>query len=341
MRIGFLGAGLIATYHSKSLRFSGADVVWSGVFDPDAERARAFGVASGAPVCEAEEHVLDTCDAVYVCTWTGEHPRLVAMAAERGLPVFCEKPLATSLAAARDMAAGVAAAGVPNQVGLVLRSSPALLAMKALVADSNSGRVMAVVFRDDQYIPTQGMYRSSWRGDVAKAGAGTLLEHSIHDVDVLEWLIGPVAAVSALSAGFHGLEGIEDVAGVSFRFADGAIGSLMSVWHDVLARPSLRRLEVFCERAWFCVEGDWWGPLNFTRADGTSGTIEREALFELAPSPDGAHSGQGNPDGAFARAAAEGRRAAPDFQVAVRAHELVDAMYRSAAAGGTPVDVTT
>jgi predicted dehydrogenase len=196
-----------------------------------------------------------------------------------------------------------------------------------------------VVFRDDQYIPTQGMYRSSWRGDVTKAGAGTLLEHSIHDVDVLEWLIGPVESVAAQSAGFHGIDGIEDVVGASLRFEGGAIGSLTSVWHDVLARPSLRRLEVFCERAWFCVEGDWWGPLTFTKADGETGVLEREALFALAPSPDGEYSGQGNPDGAFVRAAATGAAATPDFAAAVRAHELVDAMYRSATADGAHIPI--
>ena len=38
--------------------------------------------------------MLDTCDAVYITTWTSEHPRLVAAAAERGLAIFCEKPLA-------------------------------------------------------------------------------------------------------------------------------------------------------------------------------------------------------------------------------------------------------
>jgi predicted dehydrogenase len=68
-----------------------------------------------------------------------------------------------------------------------------------------------------------------------------------------------------------------------------------------------------------------------------TGVLERDALFELAPSPDGEHSGQGNPDGAFVRAAATGAAATPDFAAAVRAHELVDAMYRSAAAGGAPV----
>jgi predicted dehydrogenase len=47
---------------------------------------------------------------------------------------------------------------------------------------------MNVVFRDDQYLPTQGVYASTWRADAALAGSGVLLEHSIHDLDLLEWL---------------------------------------------------------------------------------------------------------------------------------------------------------
>src|SRR5438093_1028495 len=103
VRVGFLGAGLIATYHSKSLHVARADVEWAGVFDPDPERAEDFARASGAPVCASEEAVLDGCDAVYVCTWTAEHRRLVEAAAARGRAVFCEKPLATDLAGARRM----------------------------------------------------------------------------------------------------------------------------------------------------------------------------------------------------------------------------------------------
>ena len=128
----------------------------AGVYDPDAERAARFAAASGSVVCASEDEVLDGCDAVYVCTWTSEHPRLVAAAVERGLAVFCEKPLATTLAAAEAMAAAVAGSGVTNQVGLILRRSPAFVWARHLVEAPEAGRVMAVVFRDDQYIPVQG-----------------------------------------------------------------------------------------------------------------------------------------------------------------------------------------
>lgn len=333
--MGFLGAGLIATYHSKSLRVSGADVVWAGVYDPDTARAERFAAASGATVCATEDEVLDGCDAVYVCTWTAEHPRLVAAAAARGVAVFCEKPLAVDLAGAEAMVAAVEAVGVINQVGLVLRHSPAFGVVKALAADPASGRPMNIVFRDDQYLPVQGMYDSTWRGDVRKAGGGTLLEHSIHDLDLLEWLLGPITTVAARSASFHGIDGIEDSVTVLLTFAGGAVGSLTSVWHDVLERPSLRRVELLSERAHVTLEGDWSGPVEWQARGHEPVRLDGEALQAEAARRGAA---LGNPDELFVTAVASGKPAWPSFADAHRAHVLADAVYRSAATAGSPID---
>jgi predicted dehydrogenase len=337
VRVGFLGAGLIAGYHATSLgraAAAGATFEWGGVYDPDGDRASRFASSHGATACRSEGEVLDGCDAVYVCTWTSEHRRLVSAAAERGLAVFCEKPLATDLAGARAMAAAVERAGVVNQVGLVLRRSPAFALARDLVRDPASGRPMAVVFRDDQYIPVQGLYASTWRGDPARAGAGTLIEHSIHDVDLLEHVVGPIATVSAQTSEFHGIAGIEDAVALSLGFADGAVGTLASVWHDMLDRPNMRRLEVICESAWVSLENDWAGPVRWSRPGEPERVVEGEALAAEA-----AARGlpTGNPDAAFVSAAAAGTPAWPDFATAARAHELVDAAYRSAASGGAAI----
>jgi len=337
VRIGFLGGGLIATYHGKSLRRSGAEAVIAAVYDADPERTAAFARASGAEPMASEEAVLDAVDAVYVCTWTSEHPRLVAAAVARGLPVFCEKPLATSLGAARTMAESVASAGVVNQVGLVLRSSPAFLELKFQIEDPRSGRIQAAVLRDDQFLPVQGMYGSTWRADPARAGAGTMLEHSIHDVDALEWLLGPAFSVTGRSSTFHGNPGIEDTVVVGMELADGAQVSLTSVWHQLLDRPSLRRLEVICEHAFFTIEHDVMGPVTWTRP-GAHGSLEGGELFSaVAERYDGRSPNQ---DAGFVAAVASGVRGPhPDFATALRAHEVVDGIYRSAAAGGAPIDV--
>src|SRR6478672_4458728 len=334
VRVGFLGAGLIATFHSKMLRVSGEDVAWAGDWDPDERRREAFARASGAESCASEEAVLDDCDAVYICTWTGEHPRLVAAACDRGLPVFCEKPLAVDLPTAIEMASTVNRAGVANQVGLILRYSPAFNLVKSLVEDPSAGRVMSVVFRDDQFIPVQGHYGSTWRGERDKAGSGALLEHSIHDLDIIEYCLGSVASVTARSANFHGLDGIEDSVAATLAFDNGALGVLTSVWHDILERPSLRRVEIFCERLYVGLEEDWSGPVWWTFAGEPDRALKGQDLEDECRTRGVL---LGNADGAFIQAVAKGEAAWPTFDDALRAHALADAIYRSADSGGDAV----
>ena len=254
--VGFLGAGLIAHHHARSLEAAAAGTAVVGVYDPAVERAVAFAERFGAEAVDDEAEVIERADAVYVCTWTSEHRRLVEAACARGRAVFCEKPLAPDLAGAEAMVAAVCGSGVTHQVGLVLRATPGFRLLRALVQDPAVGRVVSVVFRDDQQLPVGGYYGSDWRIDPARAGSGTLLEHSIHDVDILEWLVGPIARLSATSAAVHGHAGIEDTVAVSFALVGGGTGVLTSIWHDLPGRLSERRLEVFCERGRFWAEGN-------------------------------------------------------------------------------------
>jgi len=335
-RIGFLGAGLIAHFHALQLSGCGEAFTFAGVFDPDARRSASFGAGWGATACASEAEVLDTADAIYVCSWTSEHARLVGEAVSRRLPVFCEKPLAFDAAGAEAMADAVDGAGVPNQVGLVLRHSPAFGLLKHLVNDPAAGRVMSVTFRDDQYIPVQGMYASVWRGDRTKAGAGTLIEHAVHDVDILEHCIGPVISVSSRSANFHGLDGIEDSVATVVELAGGGVGVHSTIWHDVMERPSLRRVEVFCERRYVSLENDWDGPVHWTTSGQEPVTVDGEALLGACRS---AGVRLASPDADFIRAVGGGPALGPTIRDAVRPHRLVDAIYRSAAEGGRAVAV--
>jgi predicted dehydrogenase len=279
--------------------------------------------------------VIEASDAVYVCTWTAAHPPLVAAAAEANRAVFCEKPLAVDLAAAEAMTESVTAAGVVNQVGLVLRNSPAFRWLHHQLTLPSTGPLMNVVFRDDQYLPTQGLYGSTWRADRTKAGAGTLLEHSIHDLDLLTWMMGPMARISASTGMMHGLDGIDDQASALLVARSGAQATLTSVWHEVLSRPSQRRVEVFCRDAVLSLVGDWSGPVSIETSDAVH-TLERAELSERAASADGLGV---NADAAFVAAVRAGRPAYPDFGIALEAHRLADAAYRSAAAEGQPVDL--
>lgn len=306
------------------------------MFDPAVHRAEKFADWQECAVATTVDEVIAASDAVFICTWTSEHPAQLEAVTAAGRAVFCEKPLGVDLATAQRMAATVTAAGVVNMTGLVLRSQPALLAMRELIRDSAAGRIMNVVFRDDQYIPTQGMYRSAWRGERDKAGAGTLLEHSIHDLDILEWLCGPIATIAAHTNHFHGIDGIEDSVSVLARFVDGHSATLSSIWHDILARPSLRRLEVFSERSLAVLEADD-GPVTWER-DGDRGRLDETTLVPwLAQREISPRSAE---EQFLAAVVAGGPSPSPSIVDAVRPHVLADAAYRSAAAGGSPIDVT-
>jgi predicted dehydrogenase len=341
VRVGLLGAGLIGAYHAVQLNLAGVPNRIVAVHDPDRERAASLADGQGAAVCSSVEELVAACDAVFVCTWTSEHLRCVQAALDAGRPVFCEKPLSTDLGGAAEVAGAVTGAALPDAVGLVLRTSPAFLAVRELLADPSVGRVLNVVFRDDQYLPTQGMYASDWRGDRRRCGSGTLLEHSIHDLDILEWLLGPATSVSAHSSFFHGLDGVEDSVSVLFRFASGATATLASVWHDVLARPSQRRVEVFCERAVVTLEGDHDGPVRRLDDDGELVLAGDDLLRWLAGRGVELRSTEERFLAAV-RAHLDGRtapRVRPDVADALRAHVLADAVYRSAATGGGAVAV--
>jgi predicted dehydrogenase len=349
LRIGFAGTGLIAWAHGLGLQamIDGgvieADIC--AVFDRDEKRAQGFAAVHRAEVVGDLDALMERCDAVWVCTPTVAHRSAVDAALAAGRAVFCEKPLATGLAGAQALAVAVARAGVPAQSGLVLRTAPVFRALRQLVASGSLGRPMAAIFRDDQYFPIQGTYASGWRADVAQAGGGCLIEHSIHDVDILRFCFGEVDAVSARTANVAGHPGIEDLASVALTFGSGLEAQLTSVWHNILSRGSTRRIELFCQDAMVWLDDEFRGPLHIQTSD------DRES--RPCPSPEWvdalplAHDEVGlavrayaEADRAFVDAVTGGGAPEPSLDDAVVAHRLVDAAYRSADGGGVPVTLT-
>ena len=171
MRIGFVGTGVIAWAHAIGLqamiRADLLDAAVVAVHDLDDERAQGFAAVNGATAVSSLAEVLKSCDALSVCTPTSSHRVAVEAAAARGLPVFCEKPLATDLSGAESLAATVAGAGVPAQVGLVLRSRRRVPCSAGGARLGELGAPMAAIFRDDAVLPRAGDVRIDLARDVA------------------------------------------------------------------------------------------------------------------------------------------------------------------------------
>ena len=353
LRIGFVGTGLIAWAHGLGLKamIDGGvlDASVVAVHDERERRAQRFAEAVSAgsdravAVGSADE-VAARCDAHWVCTPTAAHRSAVDAALAHGCAVFCEKPLTTDLPGAVALVEAVENAGVPSQCGLVLRSAPVFRALRELVGGGSLGAPMAAVFRDDQYFPIRGTYASQWRADVAQAGGGCLIEHSIHDVDILRFCFGEVGAVSARTANHAGHPGVEDLASVALTFESGLEAQLTSVWHDIMSRGSTRRLEVFCREGMVWLDDEFRGPLHVQTSDATEvRACPSPAWVDALPLADDELGLALKPyveaDRAFVDALDAGRPPDPGLGVALTAHTLVDAAYRSAADGGRPIDV--
>lgn len=351
-----IGCGFIGTIHSFAIRAlvrgGLVDAAVVATCDIDIDRATRMLEPHGAGIAtdDVDEALADV-DAAWVCTPTSMHAEVVERCVAQGVALYLEKPLAPDLVGAEAISALVEDSHLVNQVGLVLRASPPVATIASLclgesVTDApvpaSLGSPMAAVLRDDQCFPISGIYGSEWRADMAVAGGGTLLEHSIHDVDLLTWMLGPVSSVTARTENHAGHRGIEDVAAATFEHSSGALSTLLSVWHQIAKRPSTRRLEVFFERAHLVLEDEEVGPVKIQGDDSSCELgLPSDALDLMeklaVPSALKPHLlAYSAADLGFVRSVASGRPAEPGVGVALEAHRIVDAAYRSAAQGGAP-----
>jgi predicted dehydrogenase len=355
-RIGIIGAGRMGTTHGKCIHYVAknglVDATIAGVCDSDPGRLRSYADASGAPLATADPGELigsPDINTVYICTPTFNHKELALQVVAAGKALFCEKPLAFNAADAAIMRDAAVQAGVTHQVGLVMRYSAVMNVLRALVNEPDTGRPMTASMVDDQFFPIQGHYASTWRGDVSQVGAGTLLEHAIHDMDLLVSFFGPVRRVHGVTRDFSGHDGVEDLTSAMLEFESGAVVTHVSIWHNILHRGSSRRITITAENAQFSFDdSDWCGPIRVdAQRDGDRSVIDGEAVvrrhIELMGIEDerlravmtARYTGQDYlyENYAFLKAVSEERAASPGFDEAVYAHRVVDAIYASARSG--------
>lgn len=355
-RVGIIGGGVMGTTHGKTVHFclkSGLiDGELVGIAESDPERLASFARASHASLVTASaDELIDSpeINTVYICTPTYNHLELAVKVLARGKALFCEKPLAFNAADAAAMRDAAKKAGVTHQVGLVMRFAPVIRVMRDLITEPAAGRAMTCTMVDDQFFPIQGHYASTWRGDVAQVGAGTLLEHAIHDVDILISYFGRVRRVFGITRFFFEKAGVEDVSSALIEFESGAIVTHTSIWHNLLHRGSSRRMLVVCENAQYSWEDDDYAGAIRCETNTTGGRTDipsDEVVARFIKSADITERrltevviphdlGQAYllEDYTFLKAVSEDRQSWLDFDVAVYAHTVVDAIYESARRG--------
>lgn len=328
--IGILGCGSVATFHADAIQRI-EDLRLVAVCDQFENSACRLGERLGVPYYTSVEALLGNpaVEAVTICTPSGTHAELGCPAARSGRHVLVEKPIDVSLRNADALIAACDAAGVRLAVALQSRFLDAPRAIKSAVDEGRLGRPIvgsAYIkwYRSAEY------YGSSWRGTLALDGGGALINQAVHTVDLLRWIMGPVADVSAYSGHllYPHIEG-EDTVVAALRFESGAVGVIEAA---TSVYPGFRRrLELTGSEGTIVLDGDHID--KWALRDGSANPMPAAAEVSDGSSDPMAIDSEGHrrvlED--FARAIREGRAPQVDGLQGRQALELVTAIYDAAA----------
>ncbi|RKY69685.1 MAG: gfo/Idh/MocA family oxidoreductase [Candidatus Latescibacterota bacterium] len=252
---GIIGCGTIAPWHADSVaRIEGARLV--AVSDVVEEAARKMGQKYQANWYTDYQKILEREDVDVVCVLTpsGMRKEIVLKAAEAGKHVVVEKPIEVTLERIDQMIGACEQAGVKLAVIFQNRFLPGPRRVKEAMEEGKLGKPIlgdAYIkwYRTQQYYDSGG-WRGTWRYD----GGGALMNQSIHTIDLLLWIMGPVHSVSAKMATLaHKIE-VEDLAVATLRFASGALGVIEG--STALYPGFASRLEIHGENGSLILKGE-------------------------------------------------------------------------------------
>jgi myo-inositol 2-dehydrogenase / D-chiro-inositol 1-dehydrogenase len=305
--VGMVGAGAVATRHVRTLlAMDGVRV--AAVADPAIERARLLAGQAGATAYGSHLDMLERerLDAVYVCVPPFAHGPPELDAIDAGLPLFVEKPVAIDLDTAERIAERLAARPLPTCTGYHWRWLDIFDRAAELLA-AHPARLVSCSWLDKVPPPTWWPRRDG--------SGGQTVEQTTHVLDLARALAGEVTEVQAFGARVPGAD-VDEVSVGSLRFADGAVGSLVS--SCLLPRLHRAGVEVVADGLWLSLSE----TALLVERDGERSLWWAAGDARPLPDRDFVQAVRGGPD-----------RVRVPWPEAYRTHRLACALTRSADEG--------
>ena len=248
LRIALIGSGFMGRAHAMAFAAAartfdlGVTPVLDILADRDAETAAAAAASLGFARSTGDWRAAVTdpaIDLVAIATPNILHAPIALAAIAAGKPVYCEKPLATTLADAQAMTEAAEAAGLPTAVGFTYLYNPMIAVAREIIQGGEIGDVTAFrgIHAEDFMASADAPF--NWRCETENAG-GALADIGSHIIAVARHLVGEIASVSGQLHTVHkarrdGAGGmrpvtIDDQADAIVRFAGGATGTLSASW---------------------------------------------------------------------------------------------------------------
>jgi len=316
-RLGLVGVGAIAQAYLQ-LADRSEDLCVAAVVDVDRGRREQAADACGARAfATVEDLAAGLVDGVVVATPPATHVALASRALAAGMPVLCEKPLATTAADARTLVGEAARLGVPLQMATKYRYVDEVVAVRDRVREGGFGAVLGAVNTFSGRVEAAGR----WSSDPAQSGGGVIIDNGTHAVDLLAFVLGPITEVLTVEGPRVQLLDVEDTAIVMVRTAEGTIGEVHLTWSaDLRAEDFLvvRGTEAIAELGWkrsrLCTRGGDWIPIGdgYRKLDAMGGALQD-----------------------FVRLVRDGVEPRVRLAEAVADAAVIDAAYESMRSGGT------
>jgi UDP-N-acetylglucosamine 3-dehydrogenase len=232
-RIGVIGLGVMGARHAQVCHeLRGIELVGVSDIKPEALKrvSDQFGVPGFADYKELLEKV--PMDAVVIATSDQFHREPCECAAERGIHIFLEKPIAMNLADGQSIIDATRKHNVKLMVGHTLRYDPRYIAVQQAAADGKFGDIIHLYARRNATV------RSGRR---LEGRADAIMFQGVHDIDALHWITGAkVTRVSAESVSKVLIDlNIPDATVTTMRFSNGAIALMEQSWALPIGVPAL------------------------------------------------------------------------------------------------------
>ncbi|OAS17018.1 Gfo/Idh/MocA family protein [Paenibacillus oryzisoli] len=228
-----------------------------GIADESYSRVERVVTTYNLPYYEHYQDLLATnVDAVVICSENVHHADITIAAAKAGKHVLCEKPLGVSLSEMEAMIASCKEHGVQLMTAFPCRYLASVVKAKEAIEQGEIGEIIAIKGTNRGSLP------SGWFLQSDLSGGGALLDHTVHVMDLMNWMTqSEVKEVYAYAATlFNENLAIDDAGMIHVKFANGVVGVLDTSWSRNAAFPT-------------------WGDVTMTIV-GTKGTLSIDAFAQ-------------------------------------------------------------
>ncbi len=331
LRIALLGVQHYhANFWTKAILQS-PDAQIAGIWDPDHALAQKFAQSYKVAFEEDRHALLESCDAVAICSATVDHRAFIAAAAKAGKPILCEKPLGVSKEDGEEIRRIIQAAGVAFMQSFPKRFDPVTQVVRDIVNSGDLGTLTLCRVRHGHSHGLNPEFADAWFVDPAKSGGGTLLDEGIHAADFLRYVFGePDRTIAMISSGTLDLA-VEDTATATFSFANGMLAEVSTGWCFAAADASI---EIYGTNGTILLSGVDIASRS-TRETGFLKVFRKDRGWEVLDIVPHFKTGvfHEHVAWAFIQALKDGKTMPTGLDDGLRAFAMIDAAYLSARTG--------